>query len=64
MLTIKDLPESADGLMLYCHRCHGSYSATKGDYFWMPPTKAFRCEVCRTPLVLVRESTRIEVVKE
>lgn len=43
-ITVEDLPaDTVPGVSLYCPHCQEHYSATKGDYFWMPPDKPFRC---------------------
>lgn len=55
-LTVNDLPVSpAYGVQLYCAHCQEAYSAQRGDYFWMPAGKVFRCR-CRRLLTLVRET--------
>jgi hypothetical protein len=61
-LRLADLPvDPAYGVVLYCPSCGGAYSANRGDYFWMPADKVFRCGGDRTPLELrerVAESFR------
>lgn len=55
-LTVADLPTSpAYGVQLYCAACQEAYSAQRGDYFWMPAGRVFRCR-CRRVLTLVRET--------
>lgn len=62
-VTVDLLPESpAPGVQLYCARCQGEYSASRGDYFWMPRGQPFRCQQCRSYLQLVRKSTVREAV--
>ena len=63
-VTVKDLPALGERreLFLYCPECQSQYSATRGDYFWMPPNEPFKCECCNEPMVLARELKRIEVV--
>lgn len=57
MITVQQLPESPDyGVSLYCAECQESYSATRGDYFWMPLDQPFTCE-CGELLVLVQRRT-------
>lgn len=54
-ITVADLPvDTVPGVSLYCPTCQEHYSATKGDYFWMPIGMMFRCQNDRTPLRLVR----------
>lgn len=61
MLRVRDLPESTlhSGQFLYCSTCGARYSATRGDYFWMPPNEILGCEEDSTPFILARESVRI-----
>lgn len=55
-ITVADLPVSpAYGVQLYCAACQTGYSAQRGDYFWMPAGRVFRCR-CRRLLELVRET--------
>lgn len=62
-VTVQDLPALGERpeLFLYCEECDERYSATRGDYFWMPPSEPFTCECCDAPLVLARAFTRVEV---
>jgi len=54
-VTVDQLPDDpAPGVQLYCARCQAGFSACRGDYFWMPRGKPFRCQTCRSPLQLVR----------
>lgn len=56
-ITVDQLPsEPAPGVKLWCPPCQAGYSATRGDYFWMPRGRPFRC-ACGEPLQLVRERT-------
>jgi len=68
LLHVRDLPKQSGPTpphpMLHCPRCGGEYSACRGDYFWMPPDKAFRCGECRGALVLVtKQVTYTELSK-
>lgn len=55
---VRDLLNTApSGVCLYCTACGGEYSATRGDYFWMPFNKPFRCQTDRTLLKLVQKRT-------
>lgn len=67
LLYLRDLPVTSGPApphpMLYCPRCGGESSASRGDYFWQPPTKPFRCGACRGPLVLVTKRIVIEAVR-
>lgn len=38
-----ELPENAYGAFLYCPRCGGHYSATRGDYWNMDPNQTIVC---------------------
>jgi hypothetical protein len=56
-LTVDDLPRTpAYGVCLYCPTCGDTFSACRGDYFWMPVGKAFRCQHDRTLLQLRQRS--------
>ena len=60
-ITVADLPIApAHGVCLRCPRCGGEFSATRGDYFWYPMTRPFRCHNDRTYLHLVRKGTFYE----
>jgi hypothetical protein len=62
-VTVDMLPaDPAPGVQLWCARCQDGSSATRGDYFWMTPGKAFRCR-CGSYLQLVRERTVREPVQ-
>lgn len=57
-IRVNDLPERpAPNVVLHCPHCLSDYSATRGDYFWMPATKVFRCQECRAPLLLMAKRT-------
>lgn len=63
-VTVDMLPAHPDpGVQLYCPHCQQGYSATRGDYFWMPPGRPFRCQACRRPLQLVQERTTHERIQ-
>lgn len=57
-VTRADLPVSpGPGVVLHCPLCGATYSASQGDYFWVPRNGVFRCQVDRTPLELARKVT-------
>lgn len=66
MLYLRDLPETGGPTpphpLLYCPACSAEYSACRGDYFWMPGSRPFRCQHDRTPLVLVTKHTILRPV--
>ena len=48
-VTVGQLPEVAldrkgRQIFLYCPECGAEYSATQGDYFWMPAGEVMFCE--------------------
>jgi hypothetical protein len=65
-----DLPETPEyGVMLYCHKCGGEWSASHGDYFWQPEGKPIQCRgdfggARHRPInmILARKRTLIETV--
>ena len=66
-VRVRDLPEHPrPGVMLYCYRCGGEWSATRGDYFMAAPDHVFRCEHCpRQPtLTLVERRTIHRAIEE
>lgn len=48
-------------VMLYCRDCGETYSATRGDYWYLPDDREMRCK-CGEPLRLVRKVERYEDV--
>ncbi len=69
-----DLPESRPDVInargqrvsarqpfLYCARCHGQFSASKGDYFLCPPQAVIRH--CGRPMKLVERVSTLREVK-
>jgi hypothetical protein len=55
---VTDLPDQpAPGVCLYCRSCGDEFSATRRDYFWMPPEKPFRCGHDGALLQLVQKRT-------
>jgi hypothetical protein len=74
-ITVNDLPEVAldrkgHQVFLYCPECGAEYSATAGDYFWMPKGEAFYCTNddlhqlgLSEPLQLMRRVTRLVQVR-
>jgi hypothetical protein len=60
-IRVNDLPDrTPHGVALRCPSCGDQFSATRSDYFWMPPDRVFRCQHDRTPLQLTREIPRFE----
>lgn len=55
-ITIKDLPASTErtGVHLSCPTCGDCFSATRGDYFMLPPDTVMRCPNDQTKLRLTR----------
>lgn len=49
------------GELLYCRKCGGEYSATRGDYWNMDPRKPFKC--CGVNMLLVTRQCRLVEVK-
>ena len=49
-------------VFLYCPECGDRFSATRGDYFWMPKDEPFKCGECGGDLMLARERCTIEEV--
>lgn len=64
MLKVSDLPESTleSGAFLYCPECDERYSATRGDYFWMPANEPILCGNEGNPMVLATETCTIHFV--
>lgn len=62
MVRRTELRTDAYGQFLYCPSCDSRYSATKGDYFWMPDDEPFTCQDDGTPLVLAVSESRVVVV--
>jgi hypothetical protein len=42
-VKLDNLPSRVTGEFLHCLKCGGEYSATRGDYFWMPVDQPFEC---------------------
>jgi hypothetical protein len=67
-VKLDNLPSRVTGESLYCWRCGEHYSATRGDYFWMPADQPFECRgqhgAYHRPvrLQLVRRISFLEVV--
>lgn len=59
-MRYKELPERTDAF-LFCPRCHGEFSAWKGDYFWADPESVVRHCGCIL-MVLVRRVSFLERV--
>lgn len=53
-----ELPECGNSI-LYCRKCRGEFSATRGDY-WDCPDKPMKC--CGVNLALARRVTYVEEV--
>ncbi len=45
---------------LWCPRCGGEFSATRGDYFWKPAGEAF---TCRGPVGLRHRKVNLQLVR-
>jgi len=45
--------------ILHCRECGAQYSATRGDYFLLPPNTPLRCGQCEAPLTLATVHTVI-----
>lgn len=67
-VKLSNLPDRVTGEFLHCWRCGGEFSATRGDYFWMPSDKALECRGSHgayhrpIALQLVRRHSFLEVV--
>lgn len=67
-VKVDNLPRDAGDVFLYCWRCGEHYSATRGDYFWMPIGKPFVCRgqhgAYHRPVVLqlARQRMLMEVI--
>lgn len=70
-MTYDQLPEDPNGAFLFCSFCQTRSSATRGDYFAADPNETIRCgspltdldTECQCTLTLVREETRLVLVK-
>jgi transcription initiation factor IIE alpha subunit len=63
-ITVKDLEKNQNtSAVLHCPCCGFDYSATAGDYFWMPRDEVFTCEECEEELILAVKSTLYNQVK-
>lgn len=66
-VTLQDL-QKADAQVGYlkpflrCRQCGAHYSATPGDYFWMPEDRVFTCDQDGEPLQLVTKHTEYREV--
>src|SRR2546427_12524566 len=63
-VTVADLFDLLDpsgaGAFLWCPRCGGEFSATRGDYFWKPAGEAF---TCRGPVGLRHRKGNLQLVR-
>lgn len=56
MIRVRDLRSGDNGAgkpFLLCGKCHGRYSADRGDYFMLKPDTIMRC--CGRPLTRMAE---------
>lgn len=64
-VTRKDLLRSDyPGTFLLCPDCGDEYSATYGDYFFMPDDQVFLCGDCDRGMILAERITTINIIKE
>lgn len=58
MITVEQLPDRpTPGVFLFCSKCRGEFSATRGDYFQLDPTAPMKC--CEVNLHLVRRESKL-----
>lgn len=64
-IRVKDLPDSTlhTGVHLSCPMCGDTWSATAGDYFWLPLETIMRCQNDNTPLRLTRTVSQEESIR-
>jgi hypothetical protein len=67
-MKYKDLPDSGNPQMTcvneMCEEFHTLYSATRGDYFWLPTEAEVRCFVCGEEMYRAHEVRTIVIEGE